>query len=70
MGIFTMGPPTSLMLELKLVYQINTFVESGTYLGGTASWAASVFDRVVTVEASQRNYTERNKNSVCVVNKC
>ena len=68
MGIFTMGPPTSLMVELKLVYQINTFVESGTYLGGTASWAASVFDRVITMEASQELYEKTKTRYASLTN--
>jgi hypothetical protein len=53
MGIFNIGSPTDLMLELKLRLPMSTIVESWTYWGGTASWAASPLDRVITIEASQ-----------------
>jgi hypothetical protein len=51
MGIVRMGPPEGLVLSLRDVLGARTFVETGTYGGATAAWAASHFDRVVTIEA-------------------
>lgn len=47
-----MGPPTGLILALQHGLQIEDFVETGTYRGDTAAWAAGHFPRVVTIELS------------------
>ena len=47
-----MGPPTGLILALKRQLGIDDFVETGTYRGDTAAWAAEHFARVATVELS------------------
>jgi len=47
-----MGPPTDLILALKQWSAIDDFVETGTYRGETAAWAAEHFARVATVELS------------------
>lgn len=46
------GPPKVLMARLRDAYDIPLFVETGTFLGETALWAATIFPRVVTVEKS------------------
>ncbi len=58
MGIVRMGPPTELMLELKHRYELSDFIETGTYHGGTAAWAASHFDNVTSIEYSREIYEE------------
>jgi hypothetical protein len=58
MGCFQMGPPTDLVLRLKSEYGLKDFVETGTYYGKTAFWAASYFDRVITIEYSKKIYDE------------
>jgi hypothetical protein len=58
MGSFQMGPPTDLVLKLKSGYGLKDFVETGTYYGKTALWAASHFDRVITIEYSKKIYEE------------
>jgi hypothetical protein len=58
MGCFQMGPPTDLVLKLKSEYGLKDFVETGTYYGKTALWAASHFDRVITIEYSKKIYDE------------
>lgn len=45
-----MGPPAPLLLALKQECRIEQFVETGTYRGDTAAWAADHFSRVTTVE--------------------
>ncbi|WP_428386634.1 hypothetical protein [Mucisphaera sp.] len=51
MGTTQMGPPRDLILQLKQAYKVQHFIETGTYLGQTASWAASQFADVHTIEA-------------------
>jgi hypothetical protein len=53
MGIIRMGPPTDLILKLRDKYNLTRFVETGTYRGDTAVWAASHFDAVTTIESSR-----------------
>jgi hypothetical protein len=58
MGLVRMGPPLELLAQLKERYQITSFIETGTYRGDTAVWAASYFQRVLTVERSKVIYDE------------
>jgi hypothetical protein len=58
MGIVRMGVPTELVLHLTNLRKCETFVETGTYQGGTAVWAAKRFTRVITVENSRSLYEE------------
>jgi hypothetical protein len=51
MGLYG-EPPKQLMLELKEAFAIEAFLETGTFSGDTAAWAAEHFARVVTVEAA------------------
>src|SRR3989442_12746550 len=50
--------PKELMLQLKGKYALEDFIETGTYQGGTAVWAAAHFDRVTTIEFSRSLYEE------------
>ncbi len=50
MGAIHMGPPHELVLGLQREFGLQTFVETGTYEGRTAAWAARHFSRVITVE--------------------
>jgi hypothetical protein len=52
MGIHRMGPPIDLILALQQRLGIHDFVETGTYSGDTAEWAAKHFARVATIELS------------------
>ncbi len=56
MGIVNFGPPEELIRRLKETYHITTFIETGTYHGGTAYWASSIFDHVITIEGSESLY--------------
>ncbi|PIU61387.1 MAG: hypothetical protein COS85_21125 [Armatimonadetes bacterium CG07_land_8_20_14_0_80_59_28] len=56
MGLVRMGPPEELVLFLRGKYQLSHFIETGTYGGDTAAWAASLFARVTTIEASEPMY--------------
>ena len=52
MGLNRMGPPEALVLALQKKLILTDFIETGTYQGGTAAWAARHFKRVVTIELS------------------
>jgi hypothetical protein len=44
------------MLALRDAFGIERFLETGTYRGATAAWAAQHFEQVVTIEASEELY--------------
>lgn len=56
MGIIRSGPPEELVLRLKDCFRIQAFVETGTYYGDTAMWAAVHFPQVITIEYSRSIY--------------
>jgi hypothetical protein len=58
MGTVRMGPPTELILQLKARYDLRVFIETGTYCGDTAAWAACHFDSVTTIEYSREIHQE------------
>jgi hypothetical protein len=54
MGEVRMGPPTDLLREIKRCCGTRLFIETGTFRGDTAAWAASEFERVITIEFSRQ----------------
>lgn len=58
MGIVRMGMPTELVSKLQEAYNVQLFVETGTYHGKTALWAAEHFKTVITIEASPEIYAQ------------
>ena len=50
MALHRMGPPEALVLALQQRLGLGDFVETGTYQGDTAAWAARHFARVTTIE--------------------
>lgn len=56
MGSVTHGPPREFVTALRRALSIDTFVETGTFRGGTAIWAAGEFATVYTVELSEPLY--------------
>lgn len=47
------GPVAQLMHELRDRFGLADFVETGTFEGTTAAWAARTFDRVTSIELSE-----------------
>ncbi len=61
MGRVTWGPPREILHGLKVLFSPNVFVETGTFLGETAAWAAGFFDSVYTIEAAKELYLQASK---------
>ncbi|MFZ5553789.1 MAG: hypothetical protein ACOZCO_11795 [Bacteroidota bacterium] len=53
MGLLKMGVPEKLTEIVREKYNIKSFVETGTYYGGTTLWAAQRFEKVFTIENSK-----------------
>jgi hypothetical protein len=51
MGNVSFGAPRALVTRLQAQFDLEAFVETGTFRGDTTVWAAGVFPRVHTVEA-------------------
>ena len=58
MGLIRMGPPQSLIQKIAENKQVAIFIETGTYHGNTAAWAAKLFKRVFTIEKSKKHYEQ------------
>lgn len=58
MGIVRMGPPEEIVLLMKKTFNISTFIETGTFEGATAIWAAKYFKNVLTIENSKMLYEQ------------
>ena len=58
MGIVRMGPPQKLITMLANEFTVINFVETGTYYGGTTTWASKHFKNVFTIEYSKELYQE------------
>jgi hypothetical protein len=57
-GTISTGPLASLTTKLARKYGIDCFVETGTFHGDAARFAATLFPRVVTIEI-KREYQEQ-----------
>lgn len=57
----TISLPLSLLRDLQATFNIDVFIETGTYLGETALHAAQVFDKVHTIELSKHFFSKAVK---------
>ena len=62
------GIPKELALFFKGKMGIQNFIETGTYMGETTEWASQHFERVETVEAYEKIYTETSTKLVHLKN--
>lgn len=58
MGIVRMGIPKDISVFIKNTYNVNHFVETGTFHGDTSSWASQYFKSVDTIEFSEILYSQ------------
>ena len=58
MGLCTFGVPRDYVDALRTACGISCFIETGTYRGETAKWAAQYFERVITIELSEPLYRD------------
>lgn len=56
MGLINHGVPDEYVDKLQKEFGIKCFVETGTFHGATAKWAAERFEQVVTIELSEALY--------------
>lgn len=62
MSYFYKTAPKDIVLMMKDKYDIDVFVETGTYVGSTAEWASSHFSVVHTIERLQDYYKIAENN--------
>jgi hypothetical protein len=62
MGICNFGAPRKDIEFLKSLKATDIFIETGTFKGETAAWAAQIFSRVITIEGLEENYLESKRN--------
>jgi hypothetical protein len=58
MGIMSPYFPTEMAMKLAEVAKADTFIETGTYTGGTTKWASTQFREVHTIELSELLYNQ------------
>ena len=68
MGVVAPGFPAELAIELARIQATSVFVETGTFRGETARWAASHFARVYTVERAEALYRDNTQKFSTVLN--
>jgi len=56
MGIVYSGIPPKIALDLKSKYNLEYFIETGTYRGKTAEWASHNFAHIYTMEVAYKFY--------------
>ncbi|GDZ95224.1 methyltransferase FkbM family protein [Planktothrix agardhii CCAP 1459/11A] len=57
-----LGNCQNLISLLQKEYNIETFIEAGTFQGVTAVWASTLFKNVFTIELSEQLYTNTSAN--------
>jgi hypothetical protein len=50
MGAISFSIPKDIVTKLSVAEEYKYFVETGTYMGGTCFWAATIFPEVLTIE--------------------
>lgn len=61
MGNVHFSIPPQLSLKLRDAFGLSHLIETGTYKGGTASWAADKFQRVTTIEGWREYYDKTSQ---------
>ena len=62
MGNIFSGVPKEIVLKLLKTYEIEVFIETGTYLGETSRWASKYFKDVYTTELFKELFLAAKEN--------
>lgn len=68
MGIFNEGVPRDHVDWMRRTFGLRQFVETGTYKGDTAAWAAGLFERVTTIEAQPTLHAQARERHAAIGN--
>jgi hypothetical protein len=68
MGYIYSGVPRNLLISLKKETGYDNFVETGTFMGNTIIWAASVFANCFTIEINEELSKNASKKIDCPKN--
>lgn len=68
MGYVTFSMPREIVMEFQKAGDIQNFVETGTFKGGTCFWAAQHFNKVATIEIDPKISKETSSRSDCPSN--
>jgi hypothetical protein len=68
MGLLRQGVPEEITLSLARRANVSVFVETGTFKGDTARWAAKHFKRVITIERAERLYRQHGPSLIAFRN--
>lgn len=58
MGSVNFGIPKKLVKKIQTTCGINTFIETGTFVGDSAVWASGIFESVYTIEAAKKYFSK------------
>ncbi len=61
MGCINFGAPENVIKRIAQEFGVTVFIETGTHLGSTSSWAATLFEQVVTIEGSAHYHDEAKR---------
>lgn len=62
------GLNRDLALNLRNQYHLKTFIETGTYRGESAFWAAGEFDQVITIESDEKRWRRVHQAAAALPN--
>ncbi len=68
MGIVYFSIPKELVLKIKRSFEIQDFIETGTYKGDTCFWASKHFKNVYTIEIDPEISRETSRREDCPAN--
>ena len=68
MGIINFSIPKDIVIKIVNNIQIENFIETGTFMGGTAFWAASYFTNIYTIEIDEEISKKTASNPECPKN--
>ncbi len=62
MGLVSPGIPQEITLKLSRLANASVFVETGTFTGNSARWAAKHFEKAITIERAEGLFNEYSRS--------